>query len=86
MKLSGLILIILSILLMGIVAVTTTDLTQGELRTQTNQDTVKYSQLGYDSLFTIGTLHDIEIIISDEEWMGLIQDMANYTISMTSCN
>jgi len=78
MKLSGLISIFLSITLMVIIAVTITGRTQGELRAQTNQNTVKYSRLGYDSLFTIGTLHDIEIVISDEEWLGLVQDMADY--------
>ncbi|MDY6861822.1 MAG: CotH kinase family protein, partial [Thermodesulfobacteriota bacterium] len=33
---------------------------------------------GYEALFTHGNLHEIEIIITKEEWNGLIQDMKDY--------
>ncbi len=51
----------------------------GQVRPQTDADTIKYSRQGYEALFTVGTLHDIEIIISTDEWLGLIQDMADYS-------
>jgi spore coat protein CotH len=35
-------------------------------------------QDGYEALFTHGFLHDIEIVISQEEWDGLVQDMNDY--------
>jgi hypothetical protein len=52
--------------------------TPGDVRAQTDSDTIKYSRLGYEELFTIGTLHDIEIVISDSEWSGLLGDMRAY--------
>jgi len=33
---------------------------------------------GYELLFTHGVLHDIEIVITQEEWDGLINDMVEY--------
>ena len=33
---------------------------------------------GYEELFTHGNLHEIEIVISQKEWEGLIQDMKDY--------
>ncbi|MEE8353379.1 MAG: CotH kinase family protein [Dehalococcoidales bacterium] len=38
----------------------------------------KYSRLGYEALFTHGTLHQIEIVFSPEEWQGLLRDMRVY--------
>jgi len=51
---------------------------QVQVRPQTDADTVKYSRQGYEALFTVGVLHDIEIVISAAEWRGLLQDMADY--------
>jgi len=50
----------------------------GQVRPQTDADTIKYSRQGYEALFTVGTLLDIEIVISTEEWLGLLQDMVDY--------
>ncbi len=33
---------------------------------------------GYEALFSKKTLHEIEIVISQEEWDGHIQDMKDY--------
>jgi len=55
--------------------------TPGEVRAQTDSDTIKYSRLGYEELFTIGTLHDIEIVISDSEWQGILRDMRRYAMN-----
>jgi len=72
---------ILSVLLLTVLVLTTGSCTTGDVRAQTNQDTVKYSRLGYDALFTIGTLHEIEIIISDQEWQGILDDMRLYAMN-----
>ena len=32
----------------------------------------------YEALFTHGNLHEVEIVITQEEWDGLIQDMKDY--------
>ena len=77
-KKAGLLSSVLSVILLTTVVMTTSGCTPGEVRAQTNQDTVKYSRLGYDALFTIGTLHDIEIIISNAEWQGILDDMRLY--------
>ncbi|MBN2463775.1 MAG: hypothetical protein JXB43_09295, partial [Dehalococcoidia bacterium] len=39
---------------------------------------VESSPDGYELLFTHGILHDIEIVITQEEWDGLINDMKRY--------
>ena len=39
---------------------------------------VESSTDGYELLFTHGILHDIEIVITQEEWDGLINDMREY--------
>jgi len=41
-------------------------------------DAIKFSRQGYEVLFTHGNLHDIEIVISQEEWDGLLRDMWVY--------
>ena len=48
---------------------------------QSEKDTIKYSSQGYEALFTIGNIHEIEIIISAEEWQGLLQDMVTYAMT-----
>lgn len=50
----------------------------GQVRSQNTADIIKYSRYGYETLFTVGILHDIEIVISDAEWDGLLQDMVDY--------
>jgi hypothetical protein len=40
--------------------------------------TTDFSPYGYEALFTIGNLHEIEIVISQEEWNAHIQDMKDY--------
>ena len=42
------------------------------------EDTIKFSPYGYEALFTHGNLHEIEIVISQEEWDAHIQDMKDY--------
>jgi len=44
----------------------------------TDQDTNDYSPQGYEALFTLGNLHDIEIVISRDEWNRLLLDMWEY--------
>lgn len=39
---------------------------------------VRPAPISYENLFIHGTLHEIEIIISQEEWDGHIQDMKDY--------
>jgi len=72
---------VLSVLLLTILTLTTGSCAPGDVRAQTNQDTVKYSRLGYDALFNIGTLHEIEIVISDQEWQGILDDMLIYAMN-----
>ena len=43
-----------------------------------DQGIIEYSPQGYEALFTLGNLHDIEIVISQAEWDGLLQDMRDY--------
>jgi len=50
----------------------------GEGNGPTDQDTNDYSPQGYEPLFTLGNLHDIEIVISGDEWNGLLLDMWEY--------
>ena len=45
---------------------------------QTKENTIKFSRVGYETLFTVGNLHEIEIVISKAEWGGLLQDMVDY--------
>ena len=45
---------------------------------QSAENTSKYSRLGYEALYSHGTLHEIEIIISPDEWEGLLLDMRVY--------
>jgi spore coat protein H len=51
------------------------------VRPQAGEDTIKFSRQGYEILFTHGYLHDIEIVISQEEWDGLLRDMWVYSIN-----
>jgi len=46
--------------------------------TTSHDNTIEYSPRGYELLFTHGTLHEIEIVMTQEEWDGLIQDMKDY--------
>ena len=41
-------------------------------------NTIEFSAEGYEALFTHGNLHEVEIVITQEEWDGLIQDMKDY--------
>ena len=43
--------------------------------------TTKFSPYGYEPLFTHGNLHEIEIVISQEEWDAQIQDMKDYAVT-----
>ena len=69
---------VLPVSLLALMVLGVSGCTPGEVRAQTDSDTIKYSRLGYEELFTIGTLHDIEIVISDSEWSGLLRDMRAY--------
>jgi len=51
---------------------------EGEARPQSQEDMIKYSRQGYEALFTHGYLHEVEIVISQEEWDGLLRDMRDY--------
>ena len=51
---------------------------EGSVQPQTEANTIKFSRVGYEALFTVGILHDIEIVISTEEWLGLLRDMVDY--------
>jgi len=51
---------------------------EGETRPQSQEDMIKFSRQGYEVLFTHGYLHDIEIVISQWEWDGLLRDMRDY--------
>jgi len=73
-----------SVLLVVLVGVVLGGCAEGQVRPQTDADTIKYSRLGYEELFTVGTLHDIEIVISTEEWHGMIQDMVDYAQDNTT--
>jgi len=44
----------------------------------TYNETIEYSPQGYEALFTLGNLHDIEIVISKNEWRGMLRDMRDY--------
>lgn len=46
--------------------------------TASQDNTIEFSPDGYELLFTHGNLHEIEIVITQEEWDGLIQDMKDY--------
>lgn len=46
--------------------------------TTSKDNTIEFSPDGYELLFTHGLLHEIEIVITREEWDGLIQDMRDY--------
>ena len=67
-----------SILLVIVVGMVLGGCDGSQVRPQTDADTIKNSRQGYEALFTVGALHDIEIVISTEEWLGLIRDMADY--------
>jgi len=45
----------------------------GEARPQSQDNMIKFSPQGYEVLFTYGYLHDVEIVISQEESDGLSQ-------------
>jgi len=79
-KNAGLLSTVLSVLLLATLALMAGGCTQGNIRAQTDQDTIKYSRIGYETLFNIGTLHEIEIIISDAEWQGILDDMRLYAM------
>jgi hypothetical protein len=51
------------------------------LTLQTDDATIKFSRLGYEALFTPGNLHDIEIVMSKAEWVGMLRDMREYAAS-----
>ena len=55
--------------------------TYSGVRPQAGEDTTKFSRQGYEALFTHGYLHDIEIVISQEEWDGLLRDMWIYSLN-----
>jgi len=46
--------------------------------TTSHDSTIEFSPRGYELLFTHGILHEIEIVMTQEEWDGLIQDMKDY--------
>jgi len=80
MRTAGIFSVLLSLLLLTMAVLSMGSCTTGDVRAQTNQDTVKYSRLGYDALFDIGTVHEIEIVISDTEWQGILTDMRLYAM------
>jgi hypothetical protein len=41
-------------------------------------ENINFLSEGYEPLFTHGALHEVEIVISQAEWDGLIQDMKDY--------
>jgi len=49
-----------------------------EVVTTSHDNTIEFSPRGYELLFTHGILHEIEIVMTQEEWDGLIQDMKDY--------
>ena len=49
-----------------------------EVATTSKDNMIEFSPNGYDLLFTHGLLQEIEIVITQEEWDGLIRDMKNY--------
>jgi len=77
-RIAGFLLRALPVSLLALMVLGVSGCIPGEVRAQTDSDTIKYSRLGYEELFTIGNLHDIEIVISDSEWRGMLRDMRAY--------
>jgi len=66
------------VLVAAVVAVGLAGCSPGDDAEPPDQETIKYSPQGYEALFTPGNLHDIEIVITQDEWDGLLQDMRDY--------
>jgi len=66
------------VLLTVVVALAFSGCAEGQVRPQTDADTIKYSRQGYEALFTVGVLHDIEIVFTQAEWDALLRDMHDY--------
>lgn len=69
---------LLSVVLLIFILFTFGGCAGGDILPQSGEDTIKFSRQGYEALFTHGNLHDIEIVISQEEWSGLLRDMWVY--------
>ncbi len=54
------------------------DKDQDDITAETVETTIDYLPDGYESLFTHGVLHNIEIVFSQGEWDGLIKDLNDY--------
>ena len=70
--------VLVVILVAAILAASLAACSPGDGGEPPDQETIKYSPQGYEPLFTLGNLHDIEIVISQNEWDGLLLDMQLY--------
>jgi hypothetical protein len=69
--------VVAGVLLVAIVAISA-GCAKGEIKPQSGDNVIKFSRPGYEALFTHGNLHEIEIVISQEEWDGMLRDMRSY--------
>ncbi len=67
-----------SVIFLSVIMVAFVGCGQGEIQPQSQVNAIKFSRQGYETLFTHGNLHEIEIVISQQEWDGLLRDMWVY--------